>query len=130
MNKMRAWNFKISDFPWLTKNLPNSLYHFWISLAAFLKIIHHSSMPWQITVDTLRAKTWNFKFSNSQPLLWNCNASPALHLQALSCTTLQLHCLAQPSLPYLALLCYPYLVVSTHLIHKLMKYTTEMLKFS
>ena len=104
MNKLRTWNFKISDFLRLTKNLPNSLYHFWNNLADFLKIMHHSSMVWQITGDTWdRARTWNFKFSNCQPLLWNCNASLALHLQALSCPTL--HYIAWHSQPCPTLPC-------------------------
>ena len=96
-------NFKFSDFQQLVRNLPNSLYHFWNNLRDFLKTVHHCSMPWQITVDTLdRARTWNFKFSDCQPLLWNCNASPALHLQALSCPTLHyiaLHSQPCPTLP-------------------------------
>ena len=41
-----------------------------------------------------------------------------------------LHSFVQPTLPYLTLLCYTYLVISTSLIHKLMKYTTEMWKCS
>ena len=41
-----------------------------------------------------------------------------------------LHCFAQSTLPYLAQLYYTFLVVTTHLIHKLMKYTIEMWKFS
>ena len=82
------------------------------NLADFLKIMHHSSMSWQITVDTLdRARTWNFKFSNCQPLLWYCNASPALHLQALSCTIL--HYMALHSQPYPIL---PYCVILTLLL--------------
>ena len=75
---MKFQNFRLSM---ADKNLPNSLYRFWNNLADFLKIMHHSSTQWQITVDTLdRARTWNFKFSNCQLLLWNCNASPALRL--------------------------------------------------
>ena len=94
MKKMRTLNFKISDFPWLTKNLPNCLYHFSNNLADFLKIMYHSSMPWQIIVDTLdRARTWNFKFSSCQPLLWNWNAKscPTLYYTPLynqPCSTL------------------------------------------
>ena len=128
--KMRTCNFKISDFPWPTKSLPNCLYHFWDNLADFLKIMHAFFKAMTNNNDTLdRARTWNFKFSNCQPLLWNCNASPALHLQALSCPLpLKLHCFVQPTLPYLALLWYNHLVISTHLIQKLIKYTTEMWK--
>ena len=60
--------------------------------------MHHSSVPWQITVDTSdRAKRSNFRFSNCQSLLWNHNVSPALHLQVLSCLTL--HYIALSSQP-------------------------------
>ena len=122
---MRTWNFKISDFPWLTKDLPNSLYHFWNNLAYFLKIMHHSSMPWQITVDPL--KRARIKLSTSSVKLqcksWSALASIVLPYPSL-------HCFAQPTLPYLALLCYTYLLICIYLFHKLMKYTTEMWKFS
>ena len=48
-------------------------------------------------------RTWNFKFSNCQPLLWNWDASAALPLQALSCPTL--HYIALHSQPCPTLAC-------------------------
>ena len=77
-------------------------------------------IPWQITVDTLdRARTWNLKFSNCQLF---CETAMQIlpytrkHCPALPFTTLL--CTANS----FALLCYTYLAIGTHLIHKLMKY--------
>ena len=95
------WGHEISKF----QNF-HSLYYFWNNPADFLKIMHYSSMPWQLTVDSLdRAMTWNFKFSNYQlfcetaiqVLPYTCKHFPALPFTTLLCTT-------NPALPWPAVL--------------------------
>ena len=88
------WRYEISKF---------QTFHSLCSFI-FLKIMHHSSMPWQITVETLvRARTWTV---NSSVKL-QYNSCPALASTALPYPSL--HCFVQSTLRHFALLCYIYL---------------------
>ena len=49
LDKMRVWNFKMSEFQQLIENLTNFLYHFLNYLADFFQILRHSSVSWNLT---------------------------------------------------------------------------------
>ena len=121
---MRTWNFKISDFPFFISFLKQP-YRFFENYVSFFNAMT-GNKQWTLWIEQ-GLEILNFQTLNSSVKL-QCKSCPALASTLLPYPSL--HCFAQPTLPDLALLCYTYLVISTHLIHNLLKYGTEMWKFS
>ena len=64
-DKMRAWNFKMSEFQQLIENLKNFLYHFLNYQADFFQILHHFLVSWNLTLLKIFS-WWNVYFGRNE----------------------------------------------------------------